>query len=63
MSDDVTWNCRFHPTDGWHEIGCPHQFWTADELRSALITKKRFEQSGLKGQVLGQDTVSKLKNL
>lgn len=21
---DRTWNCRFHPTDWWHEVGCPH---------------------------------------
>lgn len=18
------YNCRFHPTDWWHEVGCPH---------------------------------------
>jgi hypothetical protein len=27
--------CRFHPTDGWHEVGCPHRPWSDDELRHA----------------------------
>ena len=48
----VTWSCRFHPTDWWHEIGCPHQEWTNEQLRSALISKKKFEQSNLKGTIL-----------
>jgi hypothetical protein len=30
-----TWCCRFHPTDWWHEVGCPHRDWTDAELRSA----------------------------
>lgn len=49
----VTWNCRFHPTDYWHEIGCPHQKWSKEDLLGALISKKKFEQSGLRGTVLG----------
>jgi hypothetical protein len=49
---NLTWNCRFHPVDWWHEVGCPHKEWTVEELRDALISKKRFEQSGLKGTVL-----------
>lgn len=22
-----TWCCRFHPTDWFHEVGCPHVAW------------------------------------
>ena len=39
----ITWHCRFHPTDWWHEVGCPHKPWTKEELQSAIETKKRFE--------------------
>jgi hypothetical protein len=38
---EVTWNCRFHPTDWWHEVGCPHQAWTVDQLRDQIATMKR----------------------
>lgn len=41
---DVVWMCRFNPTDSFHEIGCPHQEWTKEQLQSALEDKKRFEQ-------------------
>jgi hypothetical protein len=34
------WNCRFHPTDYWHEWGCPHKDWSTDELQKALISAK-----------------------
>jgi hypothetical protein len=34
------WNCRFHPTDGRHEHGCPHQEWTKEQLQKALILAK-----------------------
>ena len=40
----LIWHCRFHPTDWFHEIGCPHQEWTKEQLQSALENKKRFEQ-------------------
>ncbi len=23
-TQEKVYNCRFHPTDGWHEVGCPH---------------------------------------
>lgn len=41
--DDFTpqYNCRFHPTDWWHEVGCPHKAWTTDELQKALNTTKQ----------------------
>jgi hypothetical protein len=34
------WNCRFHPTDYWHEVGCPHREWTKEQLQKALIMAK-----------------------
>lgn len=52
----VRWTCRFHPYDWWHEVGCPHREWTNDELLSALITKKEFEESKLKGITLSDET-------
>jgi len=36
-----TWNCRFHPTDWWHEVGCPHQEWTKEQLKGALEASKQ----------------------
>lgn len=34
------WNCRFHPTEWWHEVGCPHKPWTPEELVNAIILHK-----------------------
>lgn len=34
--DREGWNCRFHPTEGWHEVGCPHQAWSKEELTEAI---------------------------
>lgn len=39
--ENITWNCRFHPTDWWHEVGCPHQEWTKDQLQDALHAAKQ----------------------
>ena len=36
-----SYNCRFHPTDGWHEVGCPHKEWTKEELQEALNNSKQ----------------------
>lgn len=38
---EPTWNCRFHPTNWWHETGCPHKDWTKEELLEALKTAKQ----------------------
>ena len=46
----VTWDCIFR--EDQHEIGCPHKEWTKEQLLDALISKKKFEQSGLAGTVL-----------
>lgn len=37
----ITWSCRFHPTDWFHEVGCPHREWTKEELQGALETAKK----------------------
>ena len=31
MSERV-FNCRFHPTNWWHEVDCPHMEWTPEQL-------------------------------
>ena len=23
-NQEITFSCRFHSTDWWHEVGCPH---------------------------------------
>ena len=52
---EVHWSCRFHPTNWWHEVGCPHQTWTKKDLLGALVSKKQFEESKLKGTILTED--------
>lgn len=38
----ATYSCRFHPTDGWHEVGCPHvKQWSKEELQEALNLAKQ----------------------
>ena len=37
----VNWNCRFHPTNWWHEIGCPHKDWSKEDLQRALELAKK----------------------
>lgn len=37
----ASYNCRFHPTDWWHEVGCPHKKWTIEELQEALDSAKQ----------------------
>src|SRR3990167_10384787 len=44
----ILWHCRFHPTAYWHEVGCPHQSWTKEELQEGLIAKKKLEAMNLK---------------
>ena len=52
----VTWVCRFHPTDWFHEIGCPHKTWTREQLLDALIAKKKFDTWRLKqDELAGKD--------
>jgi len=37
----IRWTCRSHPTDWFHEVGCPHVKWTAEQLQNALNTQKK----------------------
>jgi len=37
---NLRWSCRFHPTDWFHEIGCPHMEWTKEQLQEALELAK-----------------------
>lgn len=39
-SNEIHWTCRFHPTNSWHEVGCPHRQWTKEEIQDALETQK-----------------------
>ena len=38
------YNCRFHPINGWHEVGCPHKEWTKEQLQDALNKSKSSQQ-------------------
>ncbi len=40
----INFTCRFHPTDWFHEVGCPHKEWTKEELQSALKTAKQVNE-------------------
>ena len=59
--DKVKWSCRFHPTNWWHEVGCPHKEWTNEELLDALITKKEFEEKDIMLNSTIQGVAEKLK--
>lgn len=36
-STGYIFDCRFHPTDWFHEVGCPHMTWTAEQLEDMII--------------------------
>jgi hypothetical protein len=36
LKKEVVFSCRFHPTDYWHEVDCPHIDWTKEQLIDAL---------------------------
>ena len=40
LKKEVQFHCRFHPTDGFHEIGCPHIEWKNEDLIDALRGQK-----------------------
>lgn len=56
------YTCRFHPTNSWHEVGCPHQDWTFDELSQA---KKHANALGptLKGADIDRQLTDKIKQI
>jgi hypothetical protein len=37
----ASYSCRFHPTEWFHETGCPHMEWTKKELQEALDASKQ----------------------
>lgn len=44
LKQKPTYACRFHPTEGWHSFGCPHQEWTKEQLQEALDNCKRAQE-------------------
>jgi len=59
---NLTWNCRFHPTNWWHTVGCPHQKWTVEQLQSALegqMALNEFYQHKLFGSLEARAFVEK----
>jgi metal-sulfur cluster biosynthetic enzyme len=50
------WNCRHHPTDWWHENGCPHKDWTKEEIHRALVLAKASLQVNLEVPFQSQPT-------
>ena len=40
LKEKVLFCCRFHPTDGFHEVGCPHRDWSKEELVDAIKMAK-----------------------
>jgi hypothetical protein len=41
--EDIIWNCRFHPTNWYHEVGCPHMEWTKEQLQACIVSFKKFQ--------------------
>ena len=37
VQPEVVWHCRFHPTDWFHEVGCPHYEWADKQLMAAGV--------------------------
>ena len=33
---NVVFNCRFHPTDWFHDVGCPHMEWDNEQLLDTI---------------------------
>ena len=40
LKEKVSFCCRFHPTDWFHEVGCPHRDWSKEELIDAIKMAK-----------------------
>ena len=49
-----TYMCRFHPTDWFHEVGCPHMEWSKEQLQDALDNSKRSNEL-LRKEYLGHN--------
>ena len=59
--EKVTWSCRNHPTDWFHEIGCPDKEWTKEELKQALEIKKKVI-SYLQKKIIEKETAKNANN-
>lgn len=57
----MPWACRFHPTNWFHEVGCPHKEWTKEELQKVVNTKKISDQLGFDEQVRLHKIITELK--
>jgi hypothetical protein len=38
---EPSYSCRFHPTDSFHEVGCPHKKWGVKDLQESLDLAKQ----------------------
>ena len=38
-----TYSCRFHPTNWWHEVGCPHKDWSKEDktIKAWAVTRNK----------------------
>ena len=50
------WECKNHPTDGYHEVGCPHRLWNIEDLQGALNGQKAVVMV-LQNNILGTELV------
>lgn len=58
-----TWICRFHPFHWFHEVGCPHVQWTAEQLADAERHREEFQKLRLSGQILPLELLERLKTM
>lgn len=43
-NDECFWTCGFNSKNEWHEIGCPHQDWTKEQLLEVIKIHKKNNQ-------------------
>ena len=61
MVDETrVYNCRFHPWNWWHEVGCPHMDWTPEQLAEA--ERVREEGKKLAGKALTPEVLEAWQN-
>jgi hypothetical protein len=60
---EITWSCRFHPTEWFHEVGCPHMKWTKKQLQEALETQKMSNLIFIKNYFIPSPIVSDKLNV
>lgn len=62
-NSEVSWTCRTHPTGWFHEVGCPHQKWTAEDLHKALVLAKKVERDRVSREIATARLVEAVKAL